>query len=134
MTYGEILTARGQYEECITTTDQILARLEEAGALMYVPNVTYYKGLSQIALGDLNGAYSTLEEARKGAQKMNARTYLWPILVALAEIATRRGDSSQAESLRQRARELVVYIADHTGSPERQASYMAQPAVKALLG
>jgi hypothetical protein len=54
---------------------------------------------------------------------------LWRILALQAELA---GDPAQAEALLAQARAIIATIADHAGSPELRASFLARPAVRAV--
>ncbi|MFQ5593143.1 MAG: hypothetical protein ACE5HA_03240 [Anaerolineae bacterium] len=74
-----------------------------------------------------------MAEARAEAEAMGARRMLWQILAALAEIEGQRGRMAEAENLRAQAREVIAFIADHTGTSELRASFLAQPEVHAVL-
>ena len=68
-------------------------------------------------------------EARAEAEAIGSRRMLWQILFALSRLET---DPTEAERLRQQAREIAKYIADHT-PPDLRASFLALPAVQAVL-
>jgi len=59
---------------------------------------------------------------------------LWRILLAVSEIESRRGRYAEAQSRRQQAREIVEFIAAHTGSPELRESFLNLRDVRDVMG
>lgn len=58
---------------------------------------------------------------------------LWQILAARGEVEARRGNFVRAQELDSQARTIVEFIAEHTGAPERRASFLALPQVRTLV-
>ena len=133
MTNAEIRLAKGDYAACVSMIDDFLSRLKKTSSFAYVPNLLYYRGKALLGLGQFEAARQQLEEARWDAERMNARVTLSQILLVLSDLASQRGDESQSQALRHQTRDLILYIADHTGAPERRASYLNQTYIKAIL-
>ncbi len=55
---------------------------------------------------------------------------LWPTLLALGEVARRRGALDETAVLRAAGREQLSYIVEHIGDDGLQASFLALPAVQ----
>jgi hypothetical protein len=87
---------------------------------------------SHFALGQSAHAMDDLERARDEAEALQARTSLTRIYSVLGELELARGNTDQAESYRNRSRELVEYISAHTPSEFRDA-YLNQSYVRAIL-
>jgi hypothetical protein len=59
---------------------------------------------------------------------------LWLILLAVSEIESRRGRFAEAQSRRQQAREIVEFVADHTGSPDLRGSFLNLRDARDVMG
>lgn len=88
-------------------------------------------------MGQSQVARERWQEARREAEALGARRRLWPILLALSRL---EADPTDAERLRQQAREVVAYIADHTPPDPTlepkvglRASFLNLPAVRAVF-
>jgi hypothetical protein len=99
---------------------------------LFLADVLYFKGRAQLALNQLDAAHATLIAARAEAEALTSRRTLWRILDALGELDTSRGHHAEAHALRQQAREIVQFIADHAPA-EYRASFLNQPDVRALV-
>jgi hypothetical protein len=91
------------------------------------------QGKALAAMDDSDQAREVLREARAVAEKIGQRTVLWQILAALAEIEEEQGNNGKAKSYRDEARNIIDYIAGHSGSEELRASFLSLPEVKTLL-
>jgi adenylate cyclase len=129
---GRLALARQEYTRTITLMDELIAVQADTGARVVLPEALYLKGQALLAQGHLDAAQVALTEARAEAEAVTARPMLWQILAVLAEIDDQYGDAAQAELLRDQAREVIRYIADHAGSPELRASFLARPDVRAV--
>ena len=129
----QVALAQGNYERVLTLAGDLLAGLRQSGARPFIVEALYLEGLAYLALGQGEAARESLLEARAVAEAIGARRGLWPTLVALGQIEAQRGNLAQAGALRGQAREVVEYIADHTGTPDLRASFLHLPAVRAVL-
>ena len=77
-------------------------------------------------------AGEVLREARAVAGKIGQRRVLWRILTALVELEEQQGNSGNAKTYRDEARQVVDYIARHSGS-ELRSSFLSMPEVMSLL-
>ncbi|MCP4363424.1 MAG: AAA family ATPase [Chloroflexi bacterium] len=123
----ELVLRQGDYERAITVTDTFLTDWRQFGT--YIPKVLYFQSQALLGLGHDNAARDRLREARAEAEAMNARRPLWPILFALSQL---EADPTEAERLRQQAREIIEYIADHAPTDLR-VSFLALPDVREVL-
>jgi hypothetical protein len=64
---------------------------------------------------------------------MGEREVSWRILGELSRLEGAAGKHEEEEKYRQEAREVVIYIADHTGSDKLRASFLALPEAHRLL-
>ena len=78
-------------------------------------------------------AYAALQKGRELAETIGEGQDLWQILWELSRQETAAGKHDKAERYRQQAKEVVTYIADHAGSDDLRASFLAQPAIKRIL-
>jgi hypothetical protein len=84
-----------------------------------------------MALGHYEAAREAFLKAKDAAEAQEERAVLWQILVSLAEVEDACGDADTAERLRNEAREVVGYVAEHAG--ELRAVFLDQPEVAQLL-
>ena len=84
-------------------------------------------------VGQVEAARSALLEARAAAEEKGERTMLWQILATLSDLERKSGHEAEAEKLRDQAREIIDYIADHAGTDELRSAFLAQPAVVRVL-
>jgi hypothetical protein len=82
-----------------------------------------------MGLGQLEAARKTLLEARAAAEAIGSRRMLWQILFALSQLEM---DPTEAKVLREQAREIINYIADHTPLDLR-TSFLGLPEVRMVL-
>ena len=118
---------QGDYERAMTITDTFLTDFGQFRA--HIPQILYFQGQALLGLGQDNVARDRLREARAEAESMNARRPLWPILFALSQL---EADPTEAERLRQQAREIIEYIADHAPTDLR-VSFLDLPDVREVL-
>ena len=94
----------------------------------------YLRGKEATSRGQTAAAYEALQAGLSLAQAIGNHIDLWPVLWELSQLEAAAGNMDEAERLRQQAREIVTYIADHAGSDETSASFLALPEVRAVLG
>jgi tetratricopeptide (TPR) repeat protein len=93
-----------------------------------------HRGRVALASGDLDAAGDYFDAARADAESTGAAMRLWPALGWLAEVELRRGNHPAAAQWRDQARAVIDAIAQTIPTPELQASFLRQPAVRAALG
>src|SRR6185503_6165788 len=126
---GELALARHDEARVLTVMDELLAHLQPAGVCVYVADALYLQSRAWLARGQSDRAYTLLQQARAAAQTIGSRRSLWPILVALSELESQRGQAMEARSLHTEACDIITYIADHCPSEVRE-SFMNLPEVK----
>ena len=105
--------ARRDYPRAIEIGRALLDQLRAYRLRPHVPDALYCLAQAQRAIGNDEAAYVSLQQARTEADALGLRPILWQILGALSEIESRRGNTPEAQSLRQQARSIIDYIADH---------------------
>jgi tetratricopeptide (TPR) repeat protein len=128
---AELLLAEGEHARLLALADEAMPVVRQAGIRLFLSDVLYFRGKALVAMGHMDEAHAALGEARAEAEAIGSRRSLWPILMALSDVATRRGNPAEADRLRRQAREIVEYIAAH--SPvELRASFLDLPDVKVV--
>lgn len=128
----KLALAQGEYARAEALAGRYRT-MEAWGLHAFVPELLCYLGRALLAQGRGDEAHAALDTARRRAEALGARNVLWPILAGLAETAGQAGDGNGAEDLRAQAVAILGYIADHAGSDELRASFLAQARVRALL-
>jgi len=127
---AELALAQGDYERVLSRIDEFQGSMLSAGAArIFLPDVLLLEGRALSGLGRADEAYATLSQARAEAEALGSRRALWPILAALSEIQSQLGNREEAKALRQQARGIVEYIADHA-PPELRDSFLDRPDVR----
>jgi tetratricopeptide (TPR) repeat protein len=128
----ELDMARGDMSAALVQARELIRHFEQRGVVFVRPEARLLQGQAHIALGQHDDAWAALQTARAEAEALGSRRLLWPILAALAEIASARGQD-EASSLRRQAREIVDYIAAHAPTPALRQSFLARAEVQSLL-
>ena len=124
--------ARGEPERVFDRLDERVAGYRQAGFRYSLPEEYWLRGRAEMALGRYGAARKALLHARETAEAQEERYVLWQIMASLAEVEAACGDTHAAGKLRDEAREVVGYIAEHAG--DLHDTFVARPAVQALLG
>ena len=133
VTMSEYLLARGDYGEAARLSEREVAHRRQLGYIQPLPGLLYVQARSVRALGKTEQALELLTQARVAAEKISHRRLLWQIYSLLSEMERERGNIPEAERFQAKAREVLDFIVDHT-PPELRASFLAQPAVHAIMG
>ena len=137
---AELALAKQAFGHAVAVIEALVARLRKVGMRSFLAEALHFKGKALLAQGRVEAARAAWMEARAEAESLGSRRVLWPILAALAEIEAGRGNTTEAQALRQQACEIINYIADHC-SPDPSAgsgqslrdSFLHLPEVQAVL-
>ena len=132
VTMSEYLLARGEYGEAARLSEREVAHRRQLGYIQPLPGLLYVQARSVRALGKTEQALELQTQARVAAEKISHRRLLWQIYSLLSEMERERGNIPEAERFQAKAREVLDFIVDHT-PPELRASFLAQPAVHAIM-
>jgi type III secretion system FlhB-like substrate exporter len=127
LTDAELALKQRAYEGALTTTDDLLAILNQFDLRAHLPEALYLRGQILMAMGQTEAAHETLLEAQAKAEAVGSRRMLWQILFVLSQLET---DPATAERLHRQAVEIVEYIAGHISDPELRASFLGLPQVQ----
>lgn len=125
--------ALGQPGDALARLEYLTGRARRAGVRSYLPEALWLQGKALLTLEQAEQARQSFLEGQQVAAEAGARRMWWLILGELSQLEAAAGNTDEAERLRQQAQEIVAYIADHTGSDELSASFLALPEVQALL-
>ena len=129
---GYLCLAQDRPQQALAKAGDLAGRVRRIGAFAYLPEALLIQGKALAALDNLDQAGAVLHEANAAAEKIGQRRVLWQILAALAKIEEQQGNSAKAKAHRDEARQIVDYIAGHSGSQLR-AALLSIPEVKSLL-
>ena len=127
---AELTLKQGDYDQTLEVTDVWLTTLRRTGLRSYIPSLLYTQAQALLALGQDEAARERLLEAHTEADAMGARWSLWQIFLALSKVET---DPSEADNLRQQARQIVEYITDHINQDDLRQSFLNLPDVQEVL-
>ena len=130
---GQLALAQGDWARMVVESDEMIDVLTNAGARTFLPDALYFKGRALLAHGKASEARESLVEASALAEGIGSRRSHWQILYTLSEVEAEAGRHGEAESLRGQALDVVRYIAEHTGSDELSASFLALPDVRSIV-
>jgi len=127
---GRLALARKEYHRALQAGEALLEQFRRFGARAYLPETLDLLGEALLQLGRGEKARTHLQEGRIEAKGMGARSHLWPILFRLSTIESNR---EEAQRLRQKAREMIEFIADQAGEEYLRESFLALPEVQAVI-
>jgi predicted ATPase/DNA-binding SARP family transcriptional activator len=130
---AQLQLALGQPGDALTRLEYLTGQVRQAGARSYLPEALWLQGKVLLGLEQPEQARQILLEARAAAEEAEVRRMGWPVLWELSQLEAAAGNIDEAERLQEQARAIVISIADHTGSEEVQASFLALPEVRAIL-
>lgn len=131
---GHLQLALGNPERTLDCMKDVIQRLHQVGSRYYLAEALWLQGKAWLALEKVEQAKEALMEAKAVAEDISERTILWRIPATLSDLERVSGNEPEAEKLRGQSQEILAYIADHTGSEALRASFLAQPAVRELMG
>jgi len=127
---AEFALQQDEYEEAISVTNRWLPMLRQNSVQIYISPLLHIQSQAQLALGREEAALESLLEARSIAEAIGSQRMLWRVLFALSEL---EADLTEAERLRQQARQIVEYIADHIDEVKLRQLFLNLPDVRAVL-
>ncbi len=130
---AELALAQREYARAIQVMDELLAEFEKRQQRTFLAEALHLKALALQGLGESDQAHALLLQAHAIAERTGARRVHWQILATLAKAESSRGNYAQAELLLEQAREIIYFIAEHAGSPQLRASFLASSRVRALV-
>ena len=130
---GEFAYSQQDFIRAAKVMDTLEADLRNAGIRYLLPDVLHLKARALLEQSEdlTEEAYTILVKARAEAEALGSRRSLWPILGTLSRIACQRGRPTEAEALRNQAREIVDDIAHHLPTPELRAAFLNLPSLPA---
>ena len=130
---GEVALANKESDEVVRLANRTITSMHERGIRIFLSDTLRLKGQALLGLGHTSEAREALAEARAEAEALGSRRSLWPILSVLSRLEDQHGNHAEAETLRQQAKEIIEYIADHTGTTELRASFLNVPQVREVM-
>jgi tetratricopeptide (TPR) repeat protein len=125
--------ACGEPETLLRRVDDGIGRLQGFGFEIYHPTLLSRKSEGHQMLGQFAQAESSARDALGIAQRAGSHRGLWRTWAALANALGAQGRDVEAREATTRAREEIAYAAEQAGREDLRRSFMALPAVRALL-
>jgi tetratricopeptide (TPR) repeat protein len=132
LTLIELALAQGDAPRALKIAEDAISAVRKMGMLIFPLSITPLKAKALRKLERADEAYALLNDARQQAETMQARYRLLPILFALIEMETERGNTAQAQLRRDEARALSQFIGDHTPLDLRE-SFLNLSEVRAVF-
>jgi tetratricopeptide (TPR) repeat protein len=129
----EVGLALGETAQAEAAVGEMLAVLERLNYRGHQVEAWLMQAMVDLAQGRNEEAHTALQNGWELAETMGERQDSWRILWELSRLEAAAGKHDEAEHYRLQAREVVAYIADHAGSDELRASFVAMPEVAHLL-
>jgi tetratricopeptide (TPR) repeat protein len=129
----EALYARGFYDRVIQLADQTIALKAERSIILGAPDMYLMKGKSLLHLGRKEEAVAAFQRGVAICEEFGLRFSFGWLCAELGAIEVADGDTAAGEAHLAEAREILEFIANHTGSEAREVSFRALPTVKAIL-
>lgn len=130
---ARLALARGDDSAGLAVAERLLAYLKHSGMRVFVPDALRLKAAVLIRAGNLEEAYQVLSAARIVAETVGSQRNLWPVLAALSQVESRRGNRQETLALRHEAASIVRFIVDHVSDPGLRSTFLALPEVRAVL-
>jgi len=128
----EIELERGELETALCLAEENTKDMEEGGRALFLPDALRLKANVLMQLGREEDGRQTLLEAKKLAERLDARRSLVFILHSLLDIARYLGNSEEIESLRTQGEEVASYLADHIHDPDLKQTFLNLEEVRNL--
>ena len=132
ITQIEFALAKRDFPRVIAAADEALAFFDSAGIKPFQIEIKLAKAQAWLATNQIDEAEAILRALQPEVESGGLDSILWVLLGLRAEIAARRGQAARAQALRQRARQVVLHIADQT-LLEIRDSFLEQAEVQAIL-
>jgi tetratricopeptide (TPR) repeat protein len=127
---AELALAQGQLARAARCVGQLLGKYDELKLRYFKPGVLYLRARVSLAAGNKEEAYQSLSEALTLSDELGAHREVWAMCWELSQLEAERGNESASAQLRERACAEVTFIADHAGTPELKATFLARPEVR----
>jgi tetratricopeptide (TPR) repeat protein len=129
----ELAAAEGNLNKALQLVDEFLYKIRQDGMVSLIPEKLLLEAKILSKLDRHDEAYDVLIEAHSLATEQNARSVLWQICSRLAEMEVSRGNLTEAQSLKEQAREVIDYIAEYAGRDDLCTSFLAISQVQTIL-
>ncbi|MGZ9225193.1 MAG: ATP-binding protein, partial [Anaerolineales bacterium] len=128
----ELAAARGEHGKVLSLSEELL---DEVSPLVRVdvPELLRWKGNALFALGRLDEAHQVLTGACALADTSGSNLHLWPILMGLATVNSKLGNHNEAKANREKARQIVMMIAEGLNEVGLRESFLKQARVQTLM-
>ena len=130
---SEVMLARALHDENIALTERNPAAKAERLIVLGAPDLYLLQGQSLLALDRTVDAEQAFRADIAIAETHGLRRLLDGLYAQIGAIEIANGDTVAGQAHRAQARELLEFIATHTGSEARSVSFRGLPAVKAVL-
>jgi DNA-binding SARP family transcriptional activator/tetratricopeptide (TPR) repeat protein len=130
---SELALASGELDRAKRCVEQLLGKYEELSLRHFKPGILYLQARVELAAGTKENAYQMLTSALALSDEMGAHRNVWAVCWALSELETERGNEAFANQYNERARDEVMLIAGHTGTPQLREIFLSRSDVQLIL-
>jgi tetratricopeptide (TPR) repeat protein len=127
---GELALRQSDYKRAMAITEKVLTDMRRSEDRADISRALYLQGQILQTIGQTDAARESLREAQTVAEALGSQRILWRVLIALSRL---EANPTEAEHRRQKAQDIVEYIADNTPTPELRASFLELPEVQAVF-
>ncbi|MGB8648207.1 MAG: tetratricopeptide repeat protein [Anaerolineae bacterium] len=128
----ELALAQAEHTAALAIADPLIHFLEGARLRTFLPEARYLAAQARLGQGERDRALQELVAGREVAEAIGSRRILWQTLFMQSQLEAERGDAAAARTLCGQAREIVVFIVDHT-PPDLRESFLNTPEVRAVM-
>lgn len=128
----ELALALGDAGRLIAHADDLLSPRWRGVMGGIAPRALFYRAHGLQLQDRVEVACTALRESQALAEPMQWRQLLWQVYAQLSDIEQKRGNPNEAATLRDKAREVIAYIADHAPDDLR-ATFLAMSDVRAVM-
>ncbi len=130
---AELALASGDFQKALAIVEAFIKKIHRDGMLGLLPEKLLLQGRILERAGQQDSACDALREAVELAREQGAYPVLWQAASRLAELEAGRGNSDEAQALRQQAREAIDFMAAHAGRTGLKSSFLAIPQVQSII-
>jgi adenylate cyclase len=140
--YNTVLLARAEaelklimqdYESLIDMIKDVIRQLLDSDNQSFLVELYWLQARAEFQLGHFGAAKDTLTIALENSYQLGERRIRWRVLDLLSQIATQQGDPQTATTLRNEARDVIIYIRDQIDDSDFLESFVNRPDIALIL-
>lgn len=130
---AELKLIMQDYEPLIDMIKDMIRQLQDSSNQSFLVELYWFQACGEFQLGQLAVAKDTLTIALENSYRLGERRIRWKVLDLLSQISTQQGDPQTATTLRNEARDIIIYIHDHIDSSDFRESFVNRSDIASIL-